>query len=234
MTGAEWLACMDAEKLLRAVEDCASERKLRLLSAALCQSIRHLLTDKRSRQAVRLARLSVDGWATPEACTIAREEAAQVPYWRPTAAEFAANAARLTLRDMSVSNVVGIFGLTEAAISAEVTERAGGKKNPILTEQLGKEAARKARENERVAIQLIRDVFGNPFDPVSFDPRWRTLNVLAIAEGTYAGPAFDRMPILADALEDVGCTNAGLLAHCRQGGEHIRGCWVVDLVLAKE
>jgi hypothetical protein len=39
-----------------------------------------------------------------------------------------------------------------------------------------------------------------------------------------------RMAILADALEEAGCTDQGILTHCRQPGEHIRGCWVVDLV----
>jgi hypothetical protein len=42
------------------------------------------------------------------------------------------------------------------------------------------------------------------------------------------------MPILADALEDAGCDNADILQHCRGAGEHVRGCWVVDLVLGKE
>jgi hypothetical protein len=45
--------------------------------------------------------------------------------------------------------------------------------------------------------------------------------------------AFNRMPILGDALEEAGCTNPDILNHCRQPGEHVRGCWVVDLVLSK-
>ncbi len=42
------------------------------------------------------------------------------------------------------------------------------------------------------------------------------------------------MPVLADALEDAGCADADILAHCRGHGPHVRGCWVVDLVLGKE
>jgi hypothetical protein len=45
---------------------------------------------------------------------------------------------------------------------------------------------------------------------------------------------FAGMPILADALEEAGCNNADILAHCREPGVHVRGCWVVDLLLAKE
>jgi len=80
---------------------------------------------------------------------------------------------------------------------------------------------------------LIRDVFGNPFRPVALDPAWRTATVTSLAEAIYAERAFDRLPILADALEDAGCTNADILDHCRGPGVHARGCWVVDLVLAK-
>ncbi|OAI51375.1 hypothetical protein AYO44_00775 [Planctomycetaceae bacterium SCGC AG-212-F19] len=81
---------------------------------------------------------------------------------------------------------------------------------------------------------LLRDVFGNPFNHVTVDPAWRTANVTGLAEAIYTERAFDRMPILADALEDAGCTTPDVLNHCRQPGEHVRGCWVVDLVLGKE
>jgi hypothetical protein len=80
----------------------------------------------------------------------------------------------------------------------------------------------------------LRDVFGNPFRPVTLDPAWRTANVVSLARAIYDERAFDRMPILADALEDAGCTSADVLEHCRRPGEHVRGCWVVDLVLGKE
>jgi hypothetical protein len=81
---------------------------------------------------------------------------------------------------------------------------------------------------------VVRDIFGNPFRPVTLNPAWRTSNVSALAQSIYDDRAFDRLPILADALEDAGCDNADILNHCRQPGEHVRGCWVVDLVLEKE
>jgi hypothetical protein len=82
-------------------------------------------------------------------------------------------------------------------------------------------------------IQLIHDVIGNPFRPAALDPAWRTETVLALATGIYEDRAFDRMPILADALQDAGCDNEDVLGHCRGPGPHVRGCWVVDLVLRK-
>jgi hypothetical protein len=78
---------------------------------------------------------------------------------------------------------------------------------------------------------LLREVLGNPFRPVSTDPSWLTSRVVSHAEGIYAERAFDRLPILADVLQDAGCKNAAVLAHCR--GPHVRGCWVIDLVLGK-
>jgi hypothetical protein len=89
---------------------------------------------------------------------------------------------------------------------------------------------------EAIAIQpaLLRDIFGNPFRPVALDPAWVTSDVLALARGIYEERAFDRMPILADALQDAGCTNEDVLNHCRDANAtHVRGCWVVDLLLGK-
>jgi hypothetical protein len=69
--------------------------------------------------------------------------------------------------------------------------------------------------------------------PASHGASWLTSTVTSLAQAIYTDRAFDRLPILADALEDAGCTNQDILAHCRQPGEHVRGCWVVDLLLAK-
>ncbi|MBN9522996.1 hypothetical protein J0H58_31535 [bacterium] len=80
---------------------------------------------------------------------------------------------------------------------------------------------------------LLRDILGNPFRPVAFDPTWRTEAVVALARGVYDDRAFDRLPVLADALEDAGCADADVLTHCRGDGPHVRGCWVVDLILGK-
>jgi hypothetical protein len=80
---------------------------------------------------------------------------------------------------------------------------------------------------------LLREIFGNPFRPVAFDPRWRTADVVALAQAIYDDRAFDRMPILADALLDAGCDDEQVIGHCRGDGPHVRGCWVVDLVLGK-
>jgi hypothetical protein len=68
---------------------------------------------------------------------------------------------------------------------------------------------------------------------VTFDPRWRTSAAVGLADAIYAGRAFDRLPILADALEDAGCDDRRILDHCRRDGWHVRGCWALDLGLQK-
>jgi hypothetical protein len=88
---------------------------------------------------------------------------------------------------------------------------------------------------------LLLCIFGNAFRPVTLDPAWQTSTIVALAHAAYdnrilpAGtldPA--RLAVLADALEEAGCDNADILIHCRQPGAHVRGCWVVDMILGKE
>ena len=62
---------------------------------------------------------------------------------------------------------------------------------------------------------------------------WNDGTIRKMAQVIYGDRAFDRLPLLADALEDAGCTDADILGHCRTPGEHVRGCWVVDLLLGK-
>jgi hypothetical protein len=89
---------------------------------------------------------------------------------------------------------------------------------------------------ERVAsCTILRDMVGYPFrGPVTFHPHWLTSTVQQLAGLIYKERQFDKMPLLGDALEEAGCDNAEVLQHCRGGGEHDRGCWVVDQVLGKE
>ena len=77
---------------------------------------------------------------------------------------------------------------------------------------------------------MIRDIL-NPFRHVALDPAWLLPRSVNLAQTIYQERAFDRMPELADALEEAGCHDADILGHCRQPGPHVRGCWVVDAIL---
>jgi hypothetical protein len=90
------------------------------------------------------------------------------------------------------------------------------------------------REELAAQCELARCVFGNPFRPVPASPPWsrsetaRQMAQVITDEGRYAD-----LPILADALEDAGCDDEDVLGHCRGGGSHARGCWVIDVILGR-
>ncbi|AMV25141.1 hypothetical protein VT84_12150 [Gemmata sp. SH-PL17] len=86
----------------------------------------------------------------------------------------------------------------------------------------------------RYQLLTLHDIFGNPFRPITFLPEWHSSTAVALASQMYESRDFGAMPILADALQDAGCDSADVFDHCRGPGPHVRGCWVVDLVLGKE
>lgn len=91
--------------------------------------------------------------------------------------------------------------------------------------------------NDAVAPRAVGCIGDDPDHPscgVALAPEWRTETAVAIARGMCASGDFGAMPVLADALEDAGCDDYTLLDHCRGPCPHVRGCWVVDLVLGKE
>ena len=85
--------------------------------------------------------------------------------------------------------------------------------------------------HRRDIADWVRDIFGNPFRPVTFDPSWRTPAVVALATEIHERQSFDRMPILADALAESGCCDSEILSHCQTSIGHVRGCWVIDAIL---
>jgi hypothetical protein len=94
---------------------------------------------------------------------------------------------------------------------------------------------KRTAELKAATAALAREIFGNPFRPVGFAPEWRTDTAVALAKQMYRSRDFSAMPILADALQDAGCNNDDVLNHCRDPKQvHVRGCWVVDLVICKE
>ena len=113
-----------------------------------------------------------------------------------------------------------------------------GSQFPVLTGKHAELGTAPDPPKYRVLVSeqcnLIPDIFGNPFRSVIFPPSWRTSTAVALAAQMYESRDFSAMPILADALQDAGCDNADILDHCRHEGPHVRGCWVVDLVLGKE
>ncbi|WP_020472773.1 hypothetical protein [Zavarzinella formosa] len=239
MTEEEWLACADPDKMLEFIRENTTERKLRLCALACCSRVWSLLTDERSRRAIIVAENWTDGLATLDELDEARENAsdacgtthnhAVADGW--TAATWVVNAAANAaygvcghhlnwLHDVELFETPLWSARAVAGPEVEPAVNALGR-----TEGLGLEMSRQC--------QFFRCVIGNPFRPVTFNQTWITFDVRMIATGTYEDKAFERLPILADALEDAGCDNMDILSHLRGDGPHVRGCWALDLILGK-
>jgi hypothetical protein len=155
------------------------------------------------------------------------------------AGEHAVKAAWWTLRHKEIQGVA-LGGQTEAlgAASEEELARAQVSAPKYLGMRVERSVLLKARVKEQcVQADILRDIFGLlPFRQPAASPSWQGLRggtIPRIAQAIYNEHRFAALPVLADALEDEGCTDADLLTHCRQPGEHVRGCWVIDFLLGK-
>ena len=209
MTEAEWSACGDCRDLLYLAESrlrkWVGPRSPRLLSCAGCRlAWGNSPPDPPSRAAIEIAERYCDGVST-------RKELA--------ATLCAAMAAYRAAGDAPLRNL-----RRAVAKATRPTDPMGGMFETLTIISGGEYDSSKDE-----LVEMIRDVFGpRLLRPIVADRAWFTPAAI------YEERAFDRLPILADALEGAGCTNADVLLHCRRPGEHVRGCWVVDLVLGKE
>jgi hypothetical protein len=239
MTEAEWLACDDPRPMLALLGSRetfltrAGRRKMRLYACACCRGIWHLLTDERSRHAVVVAEDHADGAATLEQlwlADLAAGKAADAAAGPSRSVEYHGRMAACAAATRCITRKWGaVLAAKEAALARQ--KAAGRGRQDAWT------ASQVQPEERRWLASLLRDLFGNPFREVKPDPAWLAWNdrtVHALARAVYDERAFDRLPVLTDALEEAGCDNAGILAHCRGPGPHVRGCWVVDLILGKE
>jgi hypothetical protein len=245
MTEAEWLACEDPQPMLvflrseqgkgvRPKWPGLNEKKERLFACACCRRIWHRLVDERSRRAVEVAERCADGNVNQEEI----ESAAHGAYLAATD-DRAYDNDDIAAPEYAALFTIGVYDATGAITtitpSFSALNAAENTAASIANRTSGPEERTRVLRAETLAqATLFRDIFGNPFRPVTVIAAWLTSTVTSLAQAIYADRAFDRLPILADALEDAGCSNADILAHCRGGGEHVRGCWVVDLLLAKE
>jgi hypothetical protein len=223
MTEADWLACTDPKLMLAHVGDKAGDRKNRLLACAYCRSIWPRLTVKRCRRAVETGERFADDprleTERARAEQLARQALLEAPRERGGSKRLLGR--EEAFRKMALTTTLPPDEINPINVNA--IERWVGPNNIFYYSSFF----------GAVAPSLVRDVFGNPFRPVSFLPAWRTDTAVSLARAMYESRDFGAMPILADALQDAGCDSADTLDHCRGPGPHVRGCWVVDLVLAK-
>jgi hypothetical protein len=229
ITEAEWLTATALGPMLDFLTGKATHRKLRLFFCACGRRAWPLLTQSEYQEAVEIGERFADGQATSEQLQEAGGRVSGA-YWSavwpgqgrpPPLAEQVINAQRhITLW---------------AAQPNEKLPRWSMMASPGLVRA-------HAPDVEPAQCSILRDIFGNPFHSVSFNPAWRTPTVQALATAAYEERSLpsghldpDRLAVLADALEDCGCTDEQVLTHLRgPSGPHVRGCFVLDLLLDKK
>jgi hypothetical protein len=226
----QWLRCTDPDAMLAFLGSTASQRKLRLFACACVRRAWPLLIDVRSRGAVAVAERAADGLVDGEKMLFACGDAVNVWEHQASRQEHltyaevdAAVAASSTCDDLAF----------EAARHASV-RAAGSTRSPS------------GRADEQEAqCRLLRDVFSDTRTPLPSLDRavleWgggivQRLALAAYDERQLPVGTLDnaRLAVLADALEEAGCENEQILGHLRSGGDHVRGCWLIDLLLGKE
>ena len=221
MTEAEWLAATDPLPMLVLIRSRAGDRKLRLFAVACCRSMfATVQVNPWDRDAVVTAERYADGLTDLD--ELAEAASSTTSDW--TAAFACAEAASV---ESAFAAAEHASGNAAWEVGSQIASRndVDEDDNPVtVVARLGEMA---------LQASLARDIFGNPLRPVVVDPGWLTETAVGIARGIYDDRAFERMPILADALQDAGCEDEQVLSHCREPGTHVRGCWVVDLVLGK-
>jgi hypothetical protein len=243
MTEAEWLASADPavlqmQNLPFGVHDLfehlhvmpklsrtkRGKRKIRLFACAGCRRWWPRLPEQ-TRQAVELAEQFADGQATRQQ----RFDGFRSLYRPPTGRH--RDFADLGISVLDAHDWYAAFSVSSHSygLVCEWVRESVAARITIANDVYGEEIFQQ--------IRLLHDIFGNPFRPARIDPAWLAWNhgtVRLLAEAIYAERAFERMPILADALEEAGCGDADLLHHCRQSDAvHVRGCWVVDLLTGR-
>jgi hypothetical protein len=245
MTEAEWLTCSDPEPMLEYLRGKASDRKLQLFAVACCRRIWNSFTDERSQQAVEISELYADGSITAEEMAAAQniaEAAARAAGSAETEAKhvaWAAVAAAMTEMaiDVRAWQSVRYAAWASWAIWASARAKTVVRERRLESARAVRTATTKLKRTAMAGTAArFRDVFGNPFRPVPLDLSWLVWNdgtVPKLAQVIYDERRFEDLPVLADALEDASCTDTVILSHCRAPGEHVRGCWVIDLLLGK-
>jgi hypothetical protein len=230
MTEAEWLACADPEQMLAFLRGTASDRKLRLFACSCCRRVWDLLTDPASRAAVEFSEAHADAGVRGRRGFPAVRRAAHLAF---RAAQREAETAAPEARAVTGARMLAAYAVDALTAPVQAAAVANNLARAVRVQRGIALAAGACPEQEQQA-GLVREQFGNPFRRVAVELRWLSSDVLALARGIHADWAFDRLPILADALQDAGCDNEDILSHCRGPGPHVRGCWVVDWVLGKE
>src|SRR5262245_44865822 len=223
----EWIASTNPCHMLEARGKRIPERKLRLFTVGCCRRVWKKLTIQEHRTVVELAERYADGLVKKREWQRARAEIDSTPLSKPSG-----DLPSLIIRWLvNKDPILAARYCCEFAAYLNVWESI----NPDYLDSLESADLDAARGELQQHALLLRCIAGTRYRLPRIKPAWLTSDVLALARGIYDDRAFDRMPILADALQDARCDNEDILSHCRDADQvHVRGCWVVDMVLGKK
>jgi hypothetical protein len=231
MTEEDWDCCTDPMAMLDFLRGRASERKLRLFACACCRLLWPLL-HKRVRRAVSVMENFVEGLADRAAWEKARAGVRENTYWMATPRNTTGGVRRAAFQ---------AAGAVEHAMAPGMDAEAFCR--AVVMARLLADEEQDPSSAWRELAELLRDVLGNPSRPSRLDATWLAWHGSAIPRLAHAvygerglpGGSLDtgHLAILADMLEEAGCSDAGLLGHLRSAGPHVRGCHAVDLILQR-
>ncbi len=230
-----WQSSADPEPMLAFLRGRTSDRKLRLFACACCRRLSHLLVDD-TLAALEIAEQFAEGLVDPEQRKRVRERSFEAAWLDHDEAQSHRGPAKACVCDALKRNAHDA-AVNCAARAWHVSPDAADGLPSALSPARRRALSERIREEQQAAqAELLRDLFGNLISPVAMDREWLQWHggtVRKLALGIYQQRSFDELPILADALEEAGCRNETLLGHCREPGEHVRGCWALDLLLGK-
>jgi hypothetical protein len=234
-----WLHGIDFRDMIGVIRKEANARKLGLAACAYVRSRLDALSDRRLREAVETAEDYADFRATKQQVKAAKHSLtvllaeAQARHWQDKDA--VPERAWADPEHDGWWQPDAIWQLEQQARLIELILKPSRVDADILLTVAYPFTSSPGFENQNQRCELLREIFGNPFRPVNFSSEWRTDTTVSLASQMYESREFSAMPILADALQDAGCDSEDILSHCRDANQaHVRGCWVVDLVLGKE
>jgi hypothetical protein len=217
VTEVQWLTCAtNPTWMVNAIRNRVSARKLRLFAVACVRSILPRVRDVHREDVVRVldvAERFAEGVAFATELEATRRDT--IPWDTEISAAIETCNPDSRMAPLRTLRTLG-FGYPPSRKRRRRSPGAGTERRDELERQTA----------------LAREIFGNPFRTITVVPLWQSETVTAIAHGAYTERAFDRLPILADALEDAGCEEVELLAHCRSPHPHALGCWALDLLLS--
>lgn len=228
MTEAEWVANANPIRMVEHLKGNVSGRKLRLFTNGCTRLFQKYFNDGPARLLVDTFEEYADDRAVYDDVVALRE-----PVERLARSVVSSSAARVVLEmliDLTQRERYGpnAYWLARVTVSEVGRVVIFARSEPESNDDVMQRSVRRA-------AAVVREIFGNPFRVLPFANEWRTTTVVLIAKQMYESRDFSAMPILADALQDAGCDSDDILTHCRDEKQvHVRGCWVVDLVLGKE